>query len=377
MIRFELKHKDELCSARAGVLSLDRGEVETPVFMPVGTSATVKAVHQAELKTEIGASIILGNTYHLYLRPGTQVISAARGLHSFMHWDRPILTDSGGYQVYSLSARRKITNEGVSFQSHIDGSKHLFTPESVVDIQRILGSDIMMALDECTPFPCTRSYAEKSLQLTNAWLTRGMEQFYKTEPLYGKDQILVPISQGSLFSELRRESTAYNVSFKSPVYAIGGLSVGEPEEELYRMTEEATLGMPTQSARYLMGVGTPSNLLNCIELGIDMFDCVLPTRNARHGILYTSEGIIHIRNEKWKTDLNPIDVNSSAATSRNHSRSYLRHLFMVSEILAAQIASIQNLSFYTSLMKEAREQICINNFGPWKKAKLELINRKL
>jgi queuine tRNA-ribosyltransferase len=377
MSRFSLQHRDAGSQARAGFLQTDRGTLETPVFMPVGTAATVKAVHQEELKKEIRAQVILGNTYHLYLRPGMEVIRAAGGLHKFMTWDRPILTDSGGYQVYSLSARRKLTAEGVSFQSHIDGSRHLFTPENVVDIQRGLGSDIMMALDECTPYPCSRKYAEDSLKLTNQWLERGIKRYLETEPLYGCHQIFVPISQGSLYEDLRRASTEFNIRFPSPVYAIGGLSVGEPEDELYRMVDVATGSMPEDSARYLMGVGTPGNLLECIGLGIDMFDCVLPTRNARHGILYTSEGIIHIRNQKWKDDFSPIDPNSPASTSKNHSKAYLRHLFMVSEILAAQIASIQNLSFYTALMREAREQILLNNFGPWKERILKIINNRL
>ncbi len=377
MSRFRLQHQDSGSQARAGLLQTDRGVIETPVFMPVGTAATVKAVHQEELKQEVRAQIILGNTYHLYLRPGMDVIRGAGGLHQFMSWDRPILTDSGGYQVYSLSARRKLTDEGVSFQSHIDGSRHLFTPENVVDIQRGLGSDIMMALDECTPYPCTRKYAENSLKLTNQWLERGVKRYQETEALYGCHQIFVPISQGSLYDDLRRASTEFNLRFSSPVYAIGGLSVGEPEDELYRMVDVATASMPSESARYLMGVGTPGNLLESIGLGIDMFDCVLPTRNARHGILYTSQGIIHIRNQKWKEDFSPIDPDSAANTSRVHSKAYLRHLFMVSEILAAQIASIQNLSFYTALMREAREQILLNNFGPWKERTLRIINNRL
>ncbi len=377
MKQFIKLHQDKSSKARAGILKTDRGEILTPIFMPVGTSATVKAVHQRELEEVIRAQIILGNTYHLYLRPGLDIIREAGGLHSFMNWHRPILTDSGGYQVYSLSSRRKLSQDGVKFQSHIDGSSHTFTPESVVEIQRILGSDVMMALDECTPYPCERSYAQKSLKLTNDWLIKGYQKYKETEPLYGKDQIFVPISQGSLYDDLRKSSCEFNAGFDSPLYAIGGLSVGEPEDELYRMTEIATSVMPDDRGRYLMGVGTPANLLECISLGIDMFDCVLPTRNARHGILYTSEGIIHIRNQKWKNDFNPIDLNSNAETSRNHTKAYLRHLFMSSEILGAQIASIHNLSFYLQLMQTAREQILLDQFASWKNKTLSIINTRL
>lgn len=377
MKQFIKLHQDKSSKARAGILKTDRGEILTPIFMPVGTSATVKAVHQKELEEVIRAQIILGNTYHLYLRPGLDIIRKVGGLHAFMNWHRPILTDSGGYQVYSLSSRRKLTQNGVKFQSHIDGSSHTFTPESVVEIQRILGSDIMMALDECTPYPCERSYAQKSLKLTNDWLVRGYQKYKETEPLYGKEQIYVPISQGSLYDDLRKSSCEFNAQFESPLYAIGGLSVGEPEDELYRMTEIATSVMPDDKGRYLMGVGTPANLLECIGLGIDMFDCVLPTRNARHGILYTSEGIIHIRNQKWKNDFNPIDSNSNAETSRNHTKAYLRHLFMSSEILGAQIASIHNLSFYLQLMQTAREQILLDQYASWKNKTLSIINTRL
>lgn len=377
MTRFNLLHEDSTSRARAGEIQTDHGLVHTPVFMPVGTSATVKAVHQQELAAVVKAEIILGNTYHLYLRPGLEVIEAARGLHQFMNWQGPILTDSGGYQVFSLSARRKIKPEGVTFQSHIDGSKHIFTPESVVDTQRILGSDIMMALDECPPYPCTRKYAEKSLKITNDWLIRGIEHFKNTSPKYEQEQIFVPIAQGSVFDDLRKESILFNSQYPNSIYALGGLSVGEPQEELYRMVAVSTEFMPRQSARYLMGVGTPANLLECIGQGIDMFDCVLPTRNARHGIIYTTRGIIHIRNQKWKTDFSMIDDGLEVLTSNLHSKAYLRHLFMVGEILAAQIASIQNLSFYTWLMREARKQILLNNFDSWKKEILITINQKL
>ncbi|MBK6353794.1 MAG: tRNA guanosine(34) transglycosylase Tgt [Saprospiraceae bacterium] len=377
MTGFNLLHEDSTSRARAGEIQTDHGLVHTPVFMPVGTSATVKAVHQQELAAVVKAEIILGNTYHLYLRPGLEVIEAARGLHQFMNWQGPILTDSGGYQVFSLSARRKIKPEGVTFQSHIDGSKHIFTPESVVDTQRILGSDIMMALDECPPYPCTRKYAEKSLKITNDWLIRGIEHFKNTAAKYEQEQIFVPIAQGSVFDDLRKESILFNSQYSNPIYALGGLSVGEPQEELYRMVALSTEFMPRQSARYLMGVGTPANLLECIGQGIDMFDCVLPTRNARHGIIYTTRGIIHIRNQKWKTDFSMIDDGLEVPTSNLHSKAYLRHLFMVGEILAAQIASIQNLSFYTWLMREARKQILLNNFDSWKREILITINQKL
>ncbi|HQX43180.1 MAG: tRNA guanosine(34) transglycosylase Tgt [Saprospiraceae bacterium] len=377
MTGFNLLHEDSTSRARAGEIQTDHGLVHTPVFMPVGTSATVKAVHQQELAAVVKAEIILGNTYHLYLRPGLEVIEAARGLHQFMNWQGPILTDSGGYQVFSLSARRKIKPEGVTFQSHIDGSKHIFTPESVVDTQRILGSDIMMALDECPPYPCTRKYAEKSLKITNDWLIRGIEHFKNTAAKYEQEQIFVPIAQGSVFDDLRKESILFNSQYPNPIYALGGLSVGEPQEELYRMVALSTEFMPRQSARYLMGVGTPANLLECIGQGIDMFDCVLPTRNARHGIIYTTRGIIHIRNQKWKTDFSMIDDGLEVPTSNLHSKAYLRHLFMVGEILAAQIASIQNLSFYTWLMREARKQILLNNFDSWKREILITINQKL
>lgn len=377
MTGFNLIHEDTSSRARTGEILTDRGVVHTPVFMPVGTSATVKAVQQQELSSVVKAEIILGNTYHLYLRPGLEVIAEAGGLHRFMNWQSPILTDSGGYQVFSLSARRKIRPEGVTFQSHIDGSKHIFTPESVVDTQRILGSDIMMALDECPPYPCTRKYAEKSLRITNDWLTRGIQHFINTESRYGQKQIFVPIAQGSVFDDLRKESILFNSQYPNPIYAIGGLSVGEPQEELYRMVAWSTEFMPRLSARYLMGVGTPANLLECIAQGIDMFDCVLPTRNARHGIIYTTKGIIHIRNQKWKTDFSMIDEGLDVPTSNLHSKAYLRHLFMVGEILAAQIASIQNLSFYTWLMREARKQIQLNNFDSWKREILITINQKL
>jgi len=374
--RFELIATDTNCQARAGSFYTDHGIIETPIFMPVGTSATVKAVHQTELKHAVKAQIILGNTYHLYLRPGTEIIEKAGGLHGFMNWDKPLLTDSGGYQVFSLSANRKIKEEGVIFSSHIDGSKHLFTPASVVDIQRSLGSDIMMALDECPPYPSERDYVRRSMNITHRWLEAGINHFEKTNSLYGHRQCYVPISQGSVYEDLRIESIQAITQYNNPIYAIGGLSVGEPEEELNRLVAICCQHMPVQSARYLMGVGTPQNLLNSIERGIDFFDCVLPTRNARHGIIYTTQGIIHIRNLKWKDDFSPIDEKLDLDTSQQHSKAYLRHLIMSNEILGAQLASLQNLRFYLWLMEESRNQILKNNFKHWKDQILPVISAR-
>ncbi|MBK8954235.1 MAG: tRNA guanosine(34) transglycosylase Tgt [Saprospiraceae bacterium] len=376
-IQFRLEHTCGGSSARTGTLETAHGPIQTPVFMPVGTTGTVKAVHQKELKTNIRSGLILGNTYHLYLRPGLDVLSKAGGLHRFINWDGALLTDSGGYQVFSLSARRKLTQEGVWFYSHIDGSKHLFTPQSVVDIQRTLGSDIMMALDECPPYPCERKYAMKSMELTHVWLDQGFEHFEKTKPLYGFDQSLIPIAQGSVYDDLREKSLIYIRQFNCPIYAIGGLSVGEPEADLLRLVKLSGMILPVDKARYLMGVGTPKNLLDAIESGIDMFDCVLPTRNARHGILYTTQGIINIRNAKWKEDLSPIDETLGLETSANHSKSYLRHLFYAGEMLAAQLASLQNLRFYTWLMEEARKNIKANTFVKWKSEILQRIDKRL
>lgn len=374
---FTLQHTDPHSKARAAVIHTDHGEILTPIFMPVGTAATVKAVHQSELEQKIKAQIILGNTYHLHLRPGSDLIARAGGLHRFMNWNKPILTDSGGYQVFSLSERRKIKEEGVTFFSHLDGSKQFFSPESVVDIQRNLGSDLMMALDECPPYPSDKKYAEKSMGITHRWIKRGFEHFAKTKEHFEHNQIFVPIAQGSTYDDLRKKSIEYICSFPNPVYAIGGLSVGEPEEDLYRLVNLSTELMPLHSARYLMGVGTPANLLHCIALGIDMFDCVLPTRNARHGIVYTTQGIIHIRNAKWKEDFSPIDEQLQLDSSLSHSKAYLRHLFMSKELLAAQIASLQNLRFYLWLVSEAREQILKGTYSVWHKAILEIINKKL
>jgi queuine tRNA-ribosyltransferase len=322
-VKFQLQHQDSQSKARAGLLETDHGKIETPIFMPVGTAATVKAVHQRELKNDINAQIILGNTYHLYLRPGTEVLKQAGGLHKFNGWDRPILTDSGGYQVFSLSAQRKLNEEGATFKSHIDGSKHLFTPESVMDIQRIIGADIIMAFDECAPYPCTYDYAKKSMAMTHRWLDRCIQQFDNTPPLYNYSQTLFPIVQGSVFKDLRIQSAEFIASKNREGNAIGGLSVGEPAEEMYAMTEEVCAILPKDKPRYLMGVGTPANILESIALGVDLFDCVMPTRNARHGLLFTSEGIINIKNEKWKTDFSPLDPNGTAYVDHDYSKAYL------------------------------------------------------
>lgn len=372
---FKLLHTDSTSSARCGIINTDHGQIPTPAFMPVGTLGTVKAVHQSELQNKIKASIILGNTYHLYLRPGLDVISEAKGLHKFISWNKPILTDSGGYQVFSLSERRKIDKNGVHFQSHIDGSRHYFTPASVVQIQRILGSDIMMALDECPPYPCDKSYARKSMNLTHDWLEKGISSFADSNALYGHDQIFVPIAQGSVYDDLRLESLKFISQKTNPIYAIGGLSVGEPEEDLLRLVQLSGEQLPATSARYLMGVGTPKNILDCIERGIDMFDCVLPSRNARHGIIYTSKGIIHIKNAQWKNDFSNIDDEIDLSTSEQHSKAYLRHLFMSKEILAAQLATLQNLRFYAWLTEQAQIQILNNNFTNWKKEMIAIISK--
>ncbi len=345
--------------------------------MPVGTAGAVKAVHIHELEREVHAQIILGNTYHLYLRPGMEVLKAAGGLHKFNGWERPILTDSGGYQVYSLAAQRKIKEEGVTFQSHIDGSKHVFTPERAMDIQREIGADIIMAFDECTPYPCEYKYAKNSLGLTHRWLKRCCDRFDETEGLYGYAQTLFPIVQGSTYPDLRKESAEVIASFEREGNAIGGLSVGEPEEDMYAMTELVCGILPKEKPRYLMGVGTPMNILECIALGIDMFDCVLPTRNARHGHLYTSQGIINIRNEKWKNDHSPIDPASTSHTSRVHSLAYLRHLFVAGEQLGGMIASLHNLCFYLWLVGEARQHIIAGDFASWKEGMVRSMAQRL
>lgn len=375
---FEITHKDVLTKARAGTLQTDHGTIQTPIFMPVGTAGTVKAVHQRELKEDIKAQIILGNTYHLYLRPGLDVLEKAGGLHKFNGWDKPLLTDSGGYQVYSLAGTgRKITEEGVKFKSHIDGSSHFFTPENIMDIQRKIGADIIMAFDECTPYPCDFSYARQSMELTHRWLKRCCERFDNTLPHYGYQQTLFPIVQGSTYKDLRKQSAETIASMGREGNAIGGLSVGEPAEDMYEMTELVCDILPADKPRYLMGVGTPENILESIALGIDMFDCVLPTRNARHGILYTTEGVVNIRNEKWKADLSPIDESLGGYVSSFYSKAYLRHLLKAEEILGAQIASIHNLTFYLWLIGQAREQILAGSFNSWKNAILKKITQRL
>ncbi len=377
MISFEVKALDKQSNARAGVLSTDHGDIETPIFMPVGTIGTVKGVHQKELDEVIKAQIILGNTYHMYLRPGMEVLEGAGGIHKFINWTKPILTDSGGYQVYSLSQKRKIKEEGATFSSHIDGSKHLFTPENVMDIQRSLGADIIMAFDECTPYPCEKRYATRSMHMTHRWLERCLTAFDQSEPKYDYEQTLAPIVQGSVYPDLRKQSAEYISKKDRLINAIGGLSVGEPHEDLYAMTELCCGILPECRARYLMGVGLPENILECIGLGIDMFDCVLPSRNARHGLLYTSNGVIHIKNLKWKNDFSPIDSESSVETSRTHSKAYLRHLFQVKELLAGQLATLHNLGFYLWLVTEARKQILNGSFGTWKDALIPKLQTKL
>jgi queuine tRNA-ribosyltransferase len=375
-MEFNLKHTANDSQARAGVISTNHGKIETPIFMPVGTAGTVKGIHSRDLSKDTGAQIILGNTYHLYLRPGTEIIENAGGLHRFIDWEQPILTDSGGFQVFSLGDIRKLSDEGVRFQSHIDGSYHLFTPERVIDVQRSIGADIIMAFDECTPGNADYEYAKKSLDLTNRWLDRCFNRFSQTKPKYGYSQSLFPIVQGSTFATLRELSANYVRNFDADGYAIGGLSVGEPEEVMYEMTEASTAVLPENKPRYLMGVGTPANILESIHRGIDMFDCVMPTRNGRNGMLFTSEGIINIRNKKWENDHNPIDPNGISFVD-NYSKAYLRHLVISSEMLGAQIASQHNVAFYLWLVKTAREKILENNFVSWKNAILNKIKRRI
>ncbi|MCE7068071.1 tRNA guanosine(34) transglycosylase Tgt [Dyadobacter sp. CY326] len=367
-MKFTLQVEDPASKARAGFLETSHGTIQTPIFMPVGTAGTVKAVHQRELREDIKAQIILGNTYHLYLRPGLDIIQKAGGLHGFNGWDRPILTDSGGYQVYSLAGTgRKINEEGVVFKSHIDGGVHTFTPENVMDIQRIIGADIIMAFDECTPYPCDFTYARKSMEMTHRWLARCCTRFDSTTELYGHSQTLFPIVQGSVYKDLRIQSAETIASFGREGNAIGGLSVGEPAEIMYELTEVVCDILPKDKPRYLMGVGTPANILECIALGVDMFDCVMPTRNARNGMIFTTEGVINIRNEKWKDDLSPIDANLGGYVSTFYSKAYLRHLIKSDEMLGAQIASVHNLTFYLWLVNTAREKIMAGEFIPWKK----------
>ena len=376
-MKFTLEHTDSKTRARIGTLETAHGNIPTPIFMPVGTVGTVKAVHQHELVNEIEAKIILGNTYHLYLRPGTETLEKAGGLHKFMGWEGPILTDSGGFQVFSLAHRRKITEEGATFASHIDGSKHLFSPESVMDIQRSIGADIIMAFDECTPYPCDYKYAKNSMELTHRWLARCYSRFKDTEPKYGYQQTLFPIVQGSTYKDLRIQSAETVANFADIGIAIGGLSVGEPAEEMYEMTEIVCDVLPKDKPRYLMGVGTPANILEAISLGIDMFDCVMPTRNARHGLLFTKEGKINIKNLKWKDDFSPIDAEAPNHSSRYHTKAYLRHLFVANEILGMQIATLHNLSFYLWLVTEARKRIKDGSFSDWKNTLIPKLDHKL
>jgi len=376
-LSFQLQAVDSNSNARAGKIITDHGEITTPVFMPVGTAGSVKAVTQQQLKEEVGAQVILGNTYHLYLRPGTDVLQAAGGLHKFMGWNSPILTDSGGYQVFSLAAQRKIKDEGVTFQSHIDGSRHLFSPENVIDIQRSIGADIIMAFDECLPYPSEYSYAKKSMELTHRWLNRCFARLGQTPSLYGYTQNLFPIVQGSTYKDLRTASAEYVASANAAGNAIGGLSVGEPEEMMYEFTALCCNILPADKPRYLMGVGTPWNILEAIALGIDMFDCVMPTRNGRNGMLFTCKGVINIRNKKWATDFSVIDDGLNNETSNYYTKAYLRHLFIADEILALQIASIHNLSFYLWLVTEARKHILNNTFDNWKDEMVKVLKQRL
>lgn len=376
-LRFERMALDPGGKARAGMITTDHGEIPTPIFMPVGTVGSVKAVTQQQLKEDVGARIILGNTYHLYLRPGTAVLEAAGGLHRFNGWDRPILTDSGGYQVFSLAANRKIKEEGVMFQSHIDGSRHLFTPESVMDIQRSIGADIIMAFDECPPYPSDYDYARKSMDLTHRWLDRCVQRLAETPDKYGYTQNLFPIVQGSTYADLRKASCEYIASKNAAGNAIGGLSVGEPEEMMYEFTEHCTDNLPADKPRYLMGVGTPWNILECIDRGVDMFDCVMPTRNGRNGMIFTTAGVINIKNKKWASDFSPIDPGLPNELSQYYSKAYLRHLFAADEILGMQLASLQNLSFYLWLVTQAREQILAGTYHSWKKDMVTQVKTRL
>lgn len=376
-MNFKLEHTDKSSKARAGKIITDHGEISTPIFMPVGTVGSVKGVSHQDLENEVNAQIILGNTYHLYLRPGLDVLEAAGGLHKFSSWDRPILTDSGGYQVFSLAENRKLTREGASFRSHIDGSKHMFTPEYAVDIQRIIGADIIMAFDECPPGTADFDYAKKSLDLTQHWLERCIKRFNETEPKYGYSQTLFPIVQGCVYPDLRRKAAEFISNLPSEGIAIGGLSVGEPAEVMYEMVAVVNDILPKDKPRYLMGVGTPENILENIALGVDMFDCVMPTRNGRNGMLFTSEGIINIRNVKWKDDFSPIDPNGLTFVDKRYSKAYLRHLFISAEMLGPQIASIHNLGFYLWLVAEARKHILNDDFLQWKDIMVKKLSNRL
>ena len=374
---FELQYTDSLSNARAGLLTTDHGQIETPIFMPVGTVGSVKGLTVRDLKEEVKAQIILGNTYHLYLRPGTEILEKAGGLHKFNGWDKPILTDSGGFQVFSLTGIRKLTEEGCTFRSHLDGSKHMFTPERVMDIERSIGADIIMALDECPPGTSDYAYAKKSLGLTHRWLDRCFKRFNETEPLYGYSQSLFPIVQGCTFKDLRRESAEYIASKNAEGNAIGGLAVGEPAEVMYEMIEVVNEILPKEKPRYLMGVGTPANLLEGIERGIDMFDCVMPTRNGRNACLFTSEGIMNMRNRKWADDFSPIDPNGTASVDLFYTKAYLHHLFKAQELLALEIASIHNLAFYLWLVGEARKHIIAGDFSSWKEMMVRRVTNRL
>jgi queuine tRNA-ribosyltransferase len=376
-MKFSLLSKNQQSKARAGLINTDHGQIETPIFMPVGTVASVKGVHQRELKNDINPDIILGNTYHLYLRPQTSILEQAGGLHKFMNWDRNILTDSGGYQVYSLSANRKIKEEGVKFKSHIDGSYHVFTPENVMEIQRSIGADIIMAFDECTPYPCDYNYAKRSMHMTHRWLERCLTHLKKTPLKYDYNQTFFPIVQGSTYTDLRKQSAEYIANVGAEGNAIGGLSVGEPAEEMYAMTEVVCDILPEDKPRYLMGVGTPINILENIALGIDMFDCVMPTRNARNGMLFTSHGTINIKNKKWENDFSPIDEMGITFVDLEYSKAYLRHLFTVNELLGKQIATIHNLGFYLWLVREARKHIIEGDFSIWKSQMVKQMDKRL
>ncbi|MBE6327612.1 MAG: tRNA guanosine(34) transglycosylase Tgt [Bacteroidales bacterium] len=376
-MKFDLQYTDPNSKARAGVITTDHGTIETPIFMPVGTLGSVKGVHTRELRDDIKAQIILGNTYHLYLRPGLDVLRKAGGLHKFNGWDRPILTDSGGFQVFSLSGQRKLTEEGCIFRSHIDGSKHIFTPENVVDTQRVIGADIIMALDECTPGTADYNYAKKSLDMTLRWLDRGLKHFDETEPLYGYSQTFFPIVQGCTYKDLREKAAETVASKNREGYAIGGLAVGEPAEVMYEMIEVVNKILPTDKPRYLMGVGTPTNLLEAIERGVDMFDCVMPTRNGRNGWLFTANGTMNMKNQKWKDDFTPLDPESDCFVDQVYTKAYLRHLFVSDELLAMQIASIHNLAFYLRLVKMARQHIIAGDFSTWKAEMVKKLSVRL
>ena len=376
-MKFQLTKSDNITNARAAKLITDHGVIKTPIFMPVGTLGTVKGIHNKELQKDVDAEIILGNTYHLYLRPGMSIIKKSGGLHKFMGWNRPILTDSGGYQVYSLSANRKIKEEGVKFKSHIDGSYHFFTPENVVEIQKNIGADIIMPLDECTPYPCNYKYAKQSMDRTHRWLKRCLEEHYKSLPKYEHEQTLFPIVQGSVFSELRKESAHFVASQNALGNAIGGLSVGEPADEMYAMTNTVCEILPKNKPRYLMGVGTPINLLENIALGVDMFDCVMPTRNGRNGMMFTSNGTINIKNQKWKNDFSPLDRSEYSYVDKDYSKAYVSHLFSVNEMLGKQILSLHNLSFYLWLVRQARKHILEGSFHSWKEKMVKNMQQRL